>query len=60
METFEREVPALVPSKKLTYRENITWGLENVEGTYPQGRVYWKEFGYSRRRAGRRCSLSAK
>ena len=55
METFEREVLALVTSKKLTYRDNITQGLENVEGTYPQGRVYW-----SRRRVARRCSLSAK
>lgn len=31
LETFEREVPALVASKKLTYREDITRGLENAE-----------------------------
>ncbi|KAF8119780.1 hypothetical protein EV363DRAFT_1195283, partial [Boletus edulis] len=31
LETFEREVPALVASKELMYREDVTRGLENVE-----------------------------
>ncbi|KAF8135825.1 hypothetical protein EV363DRAFT_810677 [Boletus edulis] len=31
LETFEREVPALVASKELMYREVVTRGLENAE-----------------------------
>lgn len=31
LETFEREVPALLASKELTYREDVTRGLENAE-----------------------------
>lgn len=30
-ETFEREVPALLASKELAYREDVTRGLENAE-----------------------------
>jgi NADPH-dependent curcumin reductase CurA len=31
LETFEREVPALIASKELTYKEDVTRGLENAE-----------------------------
>jgi len=31
LEAFEREVPALIASKGLTYREDVTRGLENAE-----------------------------
>lgn len=31
LEAFEREVPALLVSKGLTYREDVTRGLENAE-----------------------------
>lgn len=31
LKTFEREVPALIASKELTYREDVTRGLENAE-----------------------------
>lgn len=30
-EIFEREVPAQIASKELTYREDVTRGLENAE-----------------------------
>lgn len=31
LEIFKEEVPALIASKELTYREDVTKGLENVE-----------------------------
>ncbi|KAG8213601.1 alcohol dehydrogenase [Butyriboletus roseoflavus] len=34
LETFERQVPALLASKELTYREDVTMGLENAEAAF--------------------------